>query len=138
MRQHSVVCLESLTARQLCIVARWQQHAGASWPIDMSLQLSSGLAYLHSAGIIHRDLKPANVLLNVAATKAKIADFGLSQFSNSEVGQQPFCGTVMYAAPEALADGAVGTSVDVYALGLIMYELFTGCSLKKHSRGHKG
>jgi serine/threonine protein kinase len=106
---------------------QWQQHVGSSWPVDISTQLSSGLAYLHSIHIIHRDLKPSNVLMNLAGTNAKITDFGLSQLATSDGADTAttsddgssggFCGTRMYAAPEALACSNVGTSVDVYALG---------------------
>jgi serine/threonine protein kinase len=114
---------------------QWQQHVGPSWPLDISMQLVSGLAYLHSISIIHHDLKPANVLLNLTGTNAKITDFGLSKLATGSDADNIFGGsssrasvrgTRRYASPEALSLSKVGTSADIYALGLIMLELFAG------------
>ena len=104
---------------------QWQEHVGISWPIDISMQLSEGIAYLHSLSIIHRDLKPSNVLCSNKGAAAKISDFGLAKLTTDAHDRQ-FFGTKLYAAPEALANRDVGTGVDIYALGLITVELFAG------------
>ena len=85
----------------------------------------AGLAFLHDRGIVHRDLKPANVYEDQGIVK--IGDVGLSKFiSQSRRGAQTqSVGTVYYMAPE-VARGSYGREVDIYALGVMLYEMLTG------------
>ena len=87
--------------------------------------LTSGIAYLHSRGIVHRDLKPANVFMENGVVK--IGDVGLSKFiaPSRHSAQTQSVGTVHYMAPE-VAKGRYGREVDVYATGIILYEMLTG------------
>nr|KAF6506092.1 hypothetical protein HJG63_007929 [Rousettus aegyptiacus] len=88
-------------------------------------QLISALHYCHQRGIIHRDLKPGNILLD-AGLNVKLADFGLS---NQYVGHKlsTFCGSLPYVAPEVfLGKGYHGPGVDVWSLGVILYETVIG------------
>lgn len=87
--------------------------------------MSAGLAFLHDRGIVHRDLKPANIFSD--ATGVKIGDVGLSKFisESRRSAQTQSVGTVYYMAPE-VARGRYGREVDIYALGIILYELITG------------
>ena len=87
--------------------------------------IASGLAFLHECGIVHRDLKPANIFCRDGVVK--IGDVGLSKFiTHSRRGAQTeSVGTLYYMAPE-VAKGNYGREVDVYALGVIAYELITG------------
>ncbi len=87
--------------------------------------IASGLAFLHECGIVHRDLKPANIFERDGVTK--IGDVGLSKFiTHSRRGAQTeSVGTLYYMAPE-VAKGNYGKEVDVYALGIIAFELLTG------------
>ncbi|QEG20883.1 serine/threonine-protein kinase [Mariniblastus fucicola] len=89
--------------------------------------IASGVAYLHHRGIVHRDLKPANVFRDDDAHVIKIGDYGLSKFisCNRQSGQTGTVGTVHYMAPE-ISKGIYGKEIDIYALGIILYELLTG------------
>ncbi|WP_417379446.1 serine/threonine protein kinase [Gimesia sp.] len=87
--------------------------------------ISEGLSYLHSRGLVHRDLKPSNVFRD--GETIKIGDVGLSKFithSRRSANTQSV-GTVYYMAPE-VARGRYGKEVDVYAVGVMVYEMITG------------
>src|SRR5258708_342376 len=94
--------------------------------INLLIQLLRALAYLHRRTIIHHDLKPANILL--ADDQLKVLDFGLSLVRNLDADQTDgFSGTLAYLAPEILSQNANPTeSSDLYAVGVIAYELFVG------------
>ncbi|MHC5024245.1 MAG: protein kinase domain-containing protein [Planctomycetota bacterium] len=93
--------------------------------IEIARQICSGLAAAHEQGILHRDLKPANVMID-GRGHARITDFGLAALSGTIEGAEARSGTPAYMAPEQLAGGEVTARSDVYALGLVLYEVFTG------------
>ena len=88
-------------------------------------QLCDGLAAVHECGLLHRDLKPGNVLLSRDGT-VKLADFGLAAAVADLNADEFGAGTVLYMAPEQLAGREVTAHSDLFALGLILYELLTG------------
>lgn len=87
--------------------------------------ITAGLSFLHDRGIVHRDLKPANVFRD--QTSIKVGDVGLSKYisESRRSAQTQSVGTVYYMAPE-VARGRYGREVDVYALGIMLYEMITG------------
>src|SRR5579885_8832 len=93
--------------------------------IEIARQICAGLAAAHDRGVIHRDLKPANVMLD-GQGKVRITDFGLAGIAESIQGAEIRAGTPVYMAPEQLAGKEVTFKSDLYALGLILYELVTG------------
>jgi serine/threonine-protein kinase len=93
--------------------------------VQIARQLCAGLAAAHEKGILHRDLKPANVMVD-GRGRVRITDFGLAGLAEGFEGAELRAGTPSYMAPEQLAGKQVSTRSDVYALGLVLYELFTG------------
>ena len=93
--------------------------------IEIARQLCAGLAAAHDEGVLHRDLKPANIMID-GRGRAKIADFGLAGATEGIAGYEARVGTPQYMAPEQVAGGALSERTDLYALGLVLYELFTG------------
>jgi len=91
--------------------------------IEVARQLCGALAAVHDEGLVHRDLKPANVMLD-GRGKVRLADFGLAAADVS--GPDDRAGTPAYMAPEQAAGREVSARSDLFALGLVLYELFTG------------
>jgi serine/threonine protein kinase len=93
---------------------------------DLALQICSGLKEAHAQGIVHRDLKPENVMID-GQGNVKIMDFGIAR--SMEAGTRltgSMVGTPAYMAPEQVAGKPVDYRTDIYSLGLILYEVFTG------------
>ena len=93
--------------------------------LQIARQLCAGLAAAHDRGILHRDLKPANVMLD-GRGHVRITDFGLAGLVDEVRDQATRAGTPSYMAPEQLTEGTVDERSDIYALGLVLYEVFTG------------
>jgi serine/threonine-protein kinase len=93
--------------------------------IELSRQLCAGLGAAHDKGVLHRDLKPGNVMVD-GRGRVRITDFGLSGLVDGIGADDVRSGTPAYMSPEQLAGREVTVRSDVYALGLVLYELFTG------------
>lgn len=93
--------------------------------LEIARQLCAGLAAAHREGVLHRDLKPANVMLD-SRGRVVITDFGLASLADRVEGIEARNGTPAYMAPEQLAGREVTAQSDVYSLGLVLYEIFTG------------
>jgi len=91
--------------------------------VDIARQLCAGIAAAHEGGVLHRDLKPANVMID-GDGNVRITDFGLAVAAGDVTASR--AGTPQYMAPEQLSGGAATVRSDVYALGLVLFEMFTG------------
>ena len=95
--------------------------------LELTEKIFSALAAAHQAGLVHRDVKPENVLLPTSGG-VKVADFGLARaVSEASIsGTGTVLGTVAYLAPEVVSDGGCPPAADVYAVGILLYEMLTG------------
>ncbi len=124
--------LEHIQGLSLDRMIEDREKAGEVFPvpeaIDLLVAIADALAVVHHAGLAHRDVKPANVML-APGGRVVLMDFGLVVPHADRAGQRLVAGSVPYMAPEALTgDVATGSAslVDVYALGVLAYELLTG------------
>ena len=92
--------------------------------LEISRELCAGLAAAHDRGVLHRDLKPSNVMVD-GRGRARITDFGLAVAAGAQTDGE-VSGTPAYMAPEQLVGKGASVRSDVYALGLVLYELYTG------------
>ena len=115
--------MEYVDGEDLASLLRRIGRFPADKAIDIARQLCAGVAAAHERGVIHRDLKPANVMLD-GDGNVRITDFGIATAAK-DVGAD-ITGTPQYMAPELLIGGAASAKSDIYALGLILFEVFTG------------
>lgn len=91
---------------------------------SLAVQLCDALSYAHNHRILHRDIKPGNIMIN-QEDQVKVTDFGLARPITGEAEENPY-GTPEYAAPEILNKGAVDQRADIFAAGVVLYEMLTG------------
>lgn len=115
--------LPGLTLRQLL---KDRGHLSVRESLAVIISILSGLAAAHRAGIIHRDLKPENIILSDDG-RIKVADFGLARpaDNHTDSGESLF-GTVAYLSPELVNRSPADSRSDVYAIGIMLYEMLTG------------
>ncbi|MEZ5426251.1 MAG: protein kinase [Pyrinomonadaceae bacterium] len=92
---------------------------------EISRQICFGLHAIHDAGILHRDLKPANIIID-SKGKARITDFGIAGIEEEISSEEIRVGTPAYMSPEQITGKEVTPRSDIYSLGLLLYEIYTG------------
>jgi serine/threonine-protein kinase len=118
---HTFLAMEYVDGEDLASLLRRIGRFPQDRAIELARQICAGLAAAHDRGVVHRDLKPANIMLD-GSGRIRITDFGLAGVT----GETLRAGTPAYMAPEQLAGKEVTPRSDIYALGLVLYELFTG------------
>ena len=128
-----VLCLSMKLLRGESLSARLRRTGPMllETALPIALQLAAGLDAAHEAGVIHRDFKPGNLMVEGQgpSTTATITDFGLSRIYNSDVtigGIGQVAGTRGYIAPELFAGRTASPASDVFALGIVLYEMLAG------------
>jgi serine/threonine-protein kinase len=117
------VAMEYVDGEDLSRLLRRIGRLAPDKAVDFARGIAAGLAAAHAKGILHRDLKPANIMID-SRGEARIMDFGLALAAGEDDGT--ISGTPAYMAPEQLEGEPASAQSDLYALGLVMYELFTG------------
>ncbi len=121
--------MELVPGRTLRDLIRAESPVAPGRALALVEPVLSALAAAHRAGIVHRDVKPENVLL-ADDGRVKVADFGLSRAVDAETQHSAtggvLIGTVSYLAPELVVDGTADARTDVYAAGVVLFELLTG------------
>ena len=121
LEDNAFLVMQYVKGAQLRQVVRAGQKLTAEQSLGVLSGALSGLAAAHHLGVVHGDLKPENILVTEEG-ESKLIDFGQS----SPAGSRPSGGTPAYASPEAIRDETVDARSDVYAAGLILYELLSG------------
>src|SRR5262249_22288518 len=120
------ITMPYVQGEDLASVLRRQGALGIGRALALARQIASGLEAAHDAGVVHRDLKPPNVMISGADDlHALIMDFGISS-SSADASASGMLGTPEYMAPEQATGGIVDARADVYAFGLILYEMIVG------------
>ncbi len=120
---HRFLTMEYVDGEDLASLLRRIGRLPHDKAVQIARQLCAGIAAAHERGVIHRDLKPANVMID-GEGDVRITDFGIATAKSD--GRREFVGTPQYMAPEQFAGGAASIKSDIYALGLILFEVFTG------------
>jgi serine/threonine protein kinase len=122
---HTYFTMEYVDGEDLASLLRRIGRLPEDKALDIARQLCAGLAAAHAKGVLHRDLKPANIMLD-GRGQVVITDFGLAGIADQIQGTEVRSGTPAYMAPEQLAGKEVSTRSDIFSLGLVLYEVFTG------------
>lgn len=127
------LAMEFLDGRSLRAVVDDEAPVAATRVAALVRQVCAGLAQAHARGVVHRDVKPDNVMLIDArdddgrpCETVKVCDFGLALLPTSEESKERFAGTPIYMSPEQIRGESLDGQSDVYACGVMMYELATG------------
>ncbi|MCA9708958.1 MAG: serine/threonine protein kinase, partial [Myxococcales bacterium] len=121
------ITMELVDGESLQLHLRRHGRMSASETVAVARQVCLGLQAAHEVGVIHRDLKPANILVE-SSGRAVITDFGMAfSLADADLGEEvSFAGTPMYMAPEQVLGKPQDPRTDVYALGLVIFEMLTG------------
>ncbi len=117
--------MEFIRGEELSSLLRRIGRLPSDKAVEISRQICAGLAAAHDNGVLHRDLKPANVMIDENGN-ARITDFGLAGLAEDFRGEGAIEGTPTYMSPEQIKGQELSVKSDIYSLGLVLYEIFTG------------
>ncbi len=121
------IAMEHLEGRSLKELITKEAPLGVERSLKLAGQILAALRYAHQNGIIHRDVKPQNVIVD-DADNAKVMDFGIARAAGSEITEVgSILGTAQYLSPEQAQGKSVSDASDIYSLGVVLYEMLTGC-----------
>ena len=121
------IAMEYLEGKDLTAFARPEQRLPAAAAADIVCQIAEALSYAHTQGVVHRDIKPANIMYDPRTGNIKVMDFGIARITaSSRTRTGVILGTPSYMSPEQLSGKHVDGRSDLFALGVLAFELFTG------------
>jgi serine/threonine-protein kinase len=121
---HHFLSMEYVDGENLATLLRRIGRLPGTKALEIARQLCAGLAAAHAQGVLHRDIKPSNVMID-GHGRAKLTDFGLAVRDHEAVDGE-VSGTPAYMAPEQIAGRGATVQSDLYSLGLVLYEVYTG------------
>ncbi|MDP3278345.1 MAG: serine/threonine-protein kinase [Deltaproteobacteria bacterium] len=127
-----LLVMELLEGESLRQTLRREKRLPAWRAVQIAMQVLAALRIAHGAGVVHRDLKPENIFISCVdgADHAKVLDFGVAKMLEHDVGLETtagsLVGTLKYMAPEQIAGDPPDARVDLYALGVLLYEMLAG------------
>jgi len=117
---------EYVEGRTLARLVQEKGRLPAAQAADIALQVLRGVGYAHAKDVIHRDLKPANIILTAQGVP-QVMDFGIARHAaDAATGERTLYGTPSYMAPEYVASYQYTTASDLFAIGMMLYEMLTG------------
>src|SRR5919197_4019027 len=119
------ILMEYVKGEELSSVLKRFGRLPADKALSIARQICAGLAAAHEVGVVHRDLKPGNIMIDEKGD-VRITDFGLAGLMEEFGGGASLEGTPEYMSPEQLAGGELTVKSDIYSLGLVLYEIFSG------------
>ena len=122
---HAYLAMEYMEGGNLEDLVAGQGALPEDQVVEIMREISRALLFAEEQGTVHRDVKPANIMLD-GRGQVRITDFGLARLTSVEDTVGHRVGTPAYMAPEQLAGGAVTVQSDIYSLGLVLHEIFTG------------
>ena len=124
---HHYLVMEYVDGGSLQDLLAKHGHLSSQRAVEIGIDLADALTHAHHIGIVYRDLKPANVLLTKNGIP-RLTDFGIAQLADSSRLTQTgvLVGTVNYLSPEAISGEALDSRVDVWAFGVLLFEMLTG------------
>lgn len=124
--RQTFIVMEYIGAKSLATMMNDKEDISVSKAIDIVFKCCKALEYAHSKNVVHRDIKPANILITEDGS-VKIVDFGIAKIRDEiDTLSSGLFGSPLYMAPEQIEEQEVGPSTDLYALGVVLYELLTG------------
>ncbi len=122
---HHFITMEYIDGEDLSSLLRRIGRLPGDKATQIARQMCAGIAAAHERGVLHRDLKPANIMLD-GRGDVRITDFGVAALAEQMTGKDARAGTPAYMAPEQLAGKHFTRRSDIYSLGLVLYEVYTG------------
>jgi len=117
--------MEYIDGEDLASLIKRIGYLSSEKALEIARQLIAGLAAAHDRGVLHRDLKPANIMID-GRGRVRITDFGLAVAATDETRAAEILGTPIYMAPEQFEGKGASVQSDIYALGLVLYEIYCG------------
>jgi serine/threonine protein kinase len=121
------IVMELARGEDLARLIRAAAPLSSDRAVHIATQMCAALAHAHSVGIVHRDIKPANVIVG-PGDRVKVTDFGIARAAGdlTLTATGSILGTAQYLSPEQAAGGIVGPPSDIYATGIVLFEMLTG------------